>query len=74
MEKFCQKKKTAIRISVGWSFYFHEKPTFGSGFEDQIQVNLRLAVVLVTLLGPDPRTIALDPTFGSFTLLESISH
>jgi len=37
-----------IRISVGWSFYFHETPTFGSGFEDQIQVNLRLKVVLVT--------------------------
>ncbi len=61
------------RNSVGWSFYFHENPTFGSSFEDQIQVNLRLTVVLVTFLGPDPGTIALDPTFGSFTLLEPVS-
>jgi hypothetical protein len=47
---------------------------FGSGFEDQIQVNLRLTVVLVTFLGPDPGTIALDPTFGSFTVLKPVSH
>jgi len=50
-EKFYQNKGTVIRISIGWSFYFHEKLTFGSGFEDQIQVNLRLTVVLVTFFG-----------------------
>ncbi len=67
-EKILPKKRNSDQMSVGWSFYFHEKPTFGSGFEDPIQVNLRLTVVLVTFLGPDPGTIALDPTFGSFTV------
>jgi hypothetical protein len=59
---------------LGGPFTFMKKQPFGSGFEDQIQVNLRLTVVLVTFLGPDPVTIALDPTFGSFTFLEWISH
>jgi len=59
---------------LGGPFAFMKNQPFGSGFEDQIQVNLRLTVVLVTFLGPDPGTIALDPTFGSFTLLEPVSH
>jgi hypothetical protein len=59
------------------SIFFEKKMDWAKGRIDKKKADLFLLPGILPLLGPAPtgtETIALDPTFGSFTLLEQVSH
>jgi hypothetical protein len=71
---FARDQASALSVGIQFSSKLHERKT------TQLHRNQSLYVKeiwVLLLLGPAPTgtgTIALDPTFRSFTLLEPVSH